>query len=297
MGLNPGPYTLQGTNTYLIGNGQDRILVDTGEAETATAYISQLFDFVFPATGAKGLSDIVLTHGHHDHQGGVHRILEECQHRGMRIPKVHKYCPQQDSFPLGKGIECLSINDEQIFTTEGATLRAVHTPGHCSDHVSFVLQEDNAVLSGDCVLGCGSTVFEDLKTYMHSLNRLLNVMVSGVAVGNSENHDPLAIPIKTIYPGHGPVIFETGIEKVKEYLSHRKDREEQILSALQSHKKYDGWIPSWSVMREVYKGSLDEMSLIIKISAQASTIHHLTKLERENLVEKKWPDLWRRVSS
>jgi hypothetical protein len=64
LGLNPGTHTLQGTNTWLLGTGDSRILVDTGEDITQTEYVTMLFEKAFPASGTKTLSTILLTHGH-----------------------------------------------------------------------------------------------------------------------------------------------------------------------------------------------------------------------------------------
>jgi hypothetical protein len=94
LGLNPGAHTLQGTNTWLV-TGTDtegaHILVDTGEAHSAEQYISLLFDEVFPTTGTKRLSHILLTHGHGDHQGGVLRLLSELKSRNMLpLPTIYK---------------------------------------------------------------------------------------------------------------------------------------------------------------------------------------------------------------
>jgi glyoxylase-like metal-dependent hydrolase (beta-lactamase superfamily II) len=94
------------------------------------------------------------------------------------------------------------IRDGQIFQVEGATLTAVATPGHTSDHTSFYSKEESALFSGDCILGQGSTVFESLKDYMESLQRLKTLAP------------------KKIYPGHGPVV-ENGTEKIEEYILHR----------------------------------------------------------------------------
>lgn len=80
------------------------------------------------------------------------------------------------------------LKDKQEIGVEGATVQIIHTPGHTTDHIILFLKEENAVLSGDCVLGEGTAVFEDLYEYMNSLQQILKL-----------NPD-------IIYPGHGNVI-------------------------------------------------------------------------------------------
>jgi glyoxylase-like metal-dependent hydrolase (beta-lactamase superfamily II) len=187
-----GSALLQGTNTYLIGQGSSRILVDAGEDITAEAYVPHLISVMRDA-GVVSLSAILLTHGHHDHQGGVPYLLEKLkkQFPDQRLPVVYKRTIGAGLWDSGnypaKGFEAQHIRDGEEFRTQGATLKAVYTPGHTDDHVAFCLIEDKAILTGDCVLGCGTTVFDDLTTYMESLHKL-----KAMFIGTQFKH---------IYPG------------------------------------------------------------------------------------------------
>ena len=107
----------------------------------------------------------------------------------------------------------LDIPNGHIFEVEGATFRSFHCPGHTDDHTAFVLKEENAMFTGDNVLGHGTAVFEDLATYLQSLDEMQQ-QFSGRA-----------------YPGHGDVISD-GVARIKEYIAHRQQREDQVLHNL-----------------------------------------------------------------
>lgn len=109
----------------------------------------------------------------------------------------------------------VDILDGRVFQTEGASLRAFHCPGHTSDHMALVLDEENAMFTGDNVLGHGTAVFEDLPTYLSSLDRM------------QRQFDGRA------YPGHGAVI-EDGGGKIVEYIRHRQQREDEVMQVLKS---------------------------------------------------------------
>jgi ribonuclease/clavin/mitogillin len=319
LGLNPGTHTLQGTNTWLIkGDTSRHVLVDTGEDVTSKQYVSFLFNEVFPATGTKSLDKILLTHGHADHQGGVVDILNELKARNMLpLPTVHKRKIHNGGQFPEKGFVCHHIADHELFIVgdccneqnSTTTIEAFYTPGHTDDHTAFIVHEDNALLSGDCVLGCGTTVFDNLHEYMASLHRIRLLIVDS-AMNSSHRHQPskphkkkLAIPaadhklykyrIDRIYPGHGPVIADP-LAKIDEYIHHREARETQILRVLQTLRDGgtdEGWATTWELVDRVY-GSL---SVFVKVSAQHNLTHHLHKLKHDRKVVHRWPDMWRSV--
>ncbi|KAI1779469.1 beta-lactamase-like protein [Hypoxylon cercidicola] len=195
LGGNPGYMQLQGTNTYLIGTGSTRILIDTGEgfpqwAMNVTRYLED-HDI--------SVSHVLLTHWHGDHTGGVADLLAYDP-----TTKVHKRKPDQDQHTITNG---------QIFRTQGATLRAVLTPGHTADHTCFVLEEENALFTGDNILGHGYSVAEDLGAYVASLRLMASLKCT---IG---------------YPGHGAVISDLP-RKIAVYIAQRDSREQQVYAAL-----------------------------------------------------------------
>ncbi|CAE8664376.1 unnamed protein product [Polarella glacialis] len=105
------------------------------------------------------------------------------------------------------------LQEGSIICTEGATLSALYTPGHSSDHMSFLLQEEHSLFSGDHVLGWGTTLITDMQDYMSSLHRMLDLQ-----------------PVR-LYPGHGAYI-EDGVEILVRYIAHRESRERQAWEAL-----------------------------------------------------------------
>jgi glyoxylase-like metal-dependent hydrolase (beta-lactamase superfamily II) len=252
LGQNPGPFTGPGTNSYLIGTGPERLLLDPGQG--VPGYLPVLERALELASCR--IQAIVLTHGHPDHIGGVPSVLE--RHGALEVSK--RPWPGVDE---RHDVRLSPIDDGSVVRTEGATLRAVHTPGHAPDHLCFMLEEESALFSGDNVLGVGTTVIPldtgDLGEYLSSLERLLEEAP------------------ERIYPAHGPVIPD-GCAKLREYLAHRQERERQIVSALQR----DGVESIPAVVAIVYAAYPKQLHA----AAGQSVASHLVKLEREGRVQR-----------
>jgi endoribonuclease LACTB2 len=276
LAMNPGTFTLQGTNTYLIGTGIKKILVDTGEKDMASVYVPFLLDTIFPDTKTEELSIILITHRHYDHIGGVVHILQELRSRGKRLPQVFmRYSEESISAMQDAGFTAENIENGQFFQTEGATLRAMYTPGHCNDHVSFILMEDRALLSGDCILGCSSAVFDDLLKLMESLKSIEKLFSVDAEY-----------PLSKIYPGHGPTLFgEKAMDTIRDYIFHRSEREEQLLNAL----KDTSWMSTWDITSHTYQA----LPFTLKLAAQLNVSRTAYKLLAEDRVSYSWPDLWK----
>eukprot|EP00735_Rhodelphis_limneticus_P007000 TRINITY_DN19484_c0_g1::TRINITY_DN19484_c0_g1_i1::g.17176::m.17176 TRINITY_DN19484_c0_g1::TRINITY_DN19484_c0_g1_i1::g.17176 ORF type:complete len:320 (-),score=20.63,sp/Q1LZ83/LACB2_BOVIN/45.10/5e-76,Lactamase_B/PF00753.22/7.6e-21,Lactamase_B_2/PF12706.2/1.7e-07,HTH_20/PF12840.2/3.8e+03,HTH_20/PF12840.2/0.24 TRINITY_DN19484_c0_g1_i1:255-1214(-) len=265
LGMNPGSFTLQGTNTYIVGEGPKRWLIDSGEGR---AEYRNLLENICTSEKIQGLHGILLTHYHNDHVGGVTDVLRLFGDVPVfKLPPNMTEAQLSDSSASAEGDQAASvkfnftfehIRDQQVFSSAGATLKAVYTPGHTSDHVAFFLDEEKAIFSGDCVLGSGTCVFTCLSSYMRSLEILREL-----------NPD-------RIYPGHGPVV-DHAQDKILEYITHRQQREKQIIEALQ---RFPEGLSSMKLVTDIYV----DLGVHLKTAAQNNIKLHLRKLEKEGAV-------------
>lgn len=252
LGQNPGPFTGPGTNTYLVGTGKRPILLDTGIG--LDVYDPLLDRGLSETKGATELQEIVLTHVHQDHIGGVPNVRK---HFGeLQVSK--RAWPEKDAdydFPL------TYIDDGARIETDGATLCAIHTPGHAKDHMCYYLEEERALFTGDLVLGAGTTVVPEegggLIDYMASLRKLLD------------------LDLAVIYPAHGPAIREP-YKKLNAYIAHRELREQQVLDALNA-----GLTRIPDMVQRIY---IDVPKFLHK-AAGNSVQSHLNKLKAEGVVK------------
>ena len=216
---NPGPFTFTGSGTYIVGRGTVAI-IDPGPA------IKDHVDAVMRAVVGETVSHILVTHTHLDHSGAVAMLQEQCGAKtygfGPHGSGRAKSIEGMDEVALEEGADHVFTPDVRLQDMDqiagpGWTLEAVHTPGHCSNHLCYALIEEQALFSGDHVMGWSTTVVAppdgDMRTYMQSLDKLL------------------MRADKTYYPTHGAPIPEP-MPFVDALIAHRHERERQILDAL-----------------------------------------------------------------
>lgn len=193
---NPGPMTLEGTNTWVLrGPGSDEIVVvDPGPDDAV--HIERV-----AALGRVAL--VLISHRHGDHTEGIDRLVDAT---GAVVRSVGS------GFLRGLGGP---LTDGEVIDAAGLRITVVATPGHTADSLCFVL--DDAVLTADTVLGRGTSVIDDedgsLAAYLESLQRL-------AGLGR-----------RAVLPGHGPDLADLSAA-AQMYLAHRRERLGQVREAL-----------------------------------------------------------------
>jgi glyoxylase-like metal-dependent hydrolase (beta-lactamase superfamily II) len=249
---NPGPMTLDGTNTWILQAPGDReaLVVDPGPLDED--HLARVRD----AVGARGarVTQILLTHGHLDHSEGAVRFAELSRELGGATVPVRALDP---AYRLGGE----GLGEGDVVQAGQLVVRVVATPGHTADSLSFLVPTDGAVLTGDTVLGRGSTVvaYPDgrLAPYLESLDRLLDLTEAGV--------------VTSILPGHGPVLADA-MAAIQAYQEHRSERLEQVREALAAGAR---------TPREVVESVYADVDQALWPSAELSVRAQLEYLEQE----------------
>lgn len=245
---NPGVMTGPGTNTYLLGDEEIAVL-DPGPA------IAEHIEAILEA-GAGKIRWIVCTHTHPDHSPAWQAIAEATG------AEVIGASPADDMFQDETFKPTKDVLHDDVLKTEEFTLRAVHTPGHVSNHFCFFLEEEQMLFAGDHIMN-GSTVVivppsGDMKAYIESLQLLLNY------------------PLKYIAPGHGELMEDS--KAVVEWLvNHRLKREAKVVAGLRALTQ----APLDDLVKTVY----DDVDVSLHKMAKLSLLAHLIKLQQENQVQ------------
>lgn len=224
---NPGPFTFTGTGTYIVGRGQVAV-IDPGPdlPEHLEAILAAL------EPGEK-ISHILVTHHHSDHSplAGPLKAKTGAPVYGcaVGVQAEESTIRTEAGADLGFSPDISLCGGGQIIEGEGWTIEALATPGHTSNHICFGLKEENALFSGDHIMGWSTTVITppdgDMTDYMESLERV-----------KARGYDVL-------WPTHGPPIREVA-PFIEAYAAHRRAREAQVLAAVNDgHGKIVEMVP------------------------------------------------------
>jgi glyoxylase-like metal-dependent hydrolase (beta-lactamase superfamily II) len=204
---NPNIMTLDGTNTWVLREPGARrsVVIDPGPADPA--HLTAI-EAASERTGAESVGVVLLTHHHLDHSESAKEFAARlgCGVRAL-----------DPAYRLGEE----GLGDGDVVEVDGLEIRVVGTPGHTADSLSFLLPAEQAVLTGDTVLGRGTTVVAhpdgELGAYLDSLDRLHSL---------AERHE-----VGRVWPGHGPVI-DDALAALDYYVAHRHQRLDQVRAAL-----------------------------------------------------------------
>jgi len=236
---NPSPMTLEGTNTWVLvePGGDQAIVVDPGpdDARHRDAVMAMV-----AAAGAKQVALIVLTHGHVDHSEGAPALSQVAAAPIRAVAPMHCSQGQQQ------------LSDGERLRIGGLHLDVIATPGHTADSACFLVDADAGLVTGDTILGRGSTVVARpdgvLADYLASLRRLRALV---------DERQLLAV-----LPGHGPVVDDPAA-KIDAYLQHREERLQQVRAAALTSDTVD------DVLQSVYGDVVPELQFAARWSLLA----------------------------
>jgi len=234
---NPSAWTLEGTNTWLLAAPGSSYVVVVDPGPDMPEHLARITNAV-DERGA--IAQILLTHGHADHSAGALSLSR------MTGAPVRALDP--DFVFGGEGLRA-----GEVIAFDDLVIDVIATPGHSSDSLSFRVNGDSAILTGDTVLGRGTTVIDwpdgRLSEYLDTLDTLAEMI---------NEHD-----VCGIYPGHGPIVTDPA-DRIQQYTRHRAERLNEVRAALES-----GARTADEVVAIVYAQTPQDLLGAAKLSVQA----------------------------
>ena len=264
---NPSPYTYTGTQTYLVGAGDELAVIDPGPAGTGAAGHADTngmghVDAIIAAAGDARITTILCTHTHRDHSPAAAELKARTGARiiGCAALTIEDSGPRADAAFDPDYAPDRVLGDGERVSGPDWTIEAVATPGHTSNHLCYSLVESGALFTGDHVMAWSTSVVSppdgDMSAYMASLQKL------------HDREDTV------FYPAHGPAVDKPR-QLVRGMLGHRRQREGQILRLLG-----EGPITIADMVPRMYKG-LDPS---LTGAAGRSVLAHLLDLGNQGRV-------------
>lgn len=246
------------TCCYIVHNSKEMLIFDPGSPyEDEQQALAECVDDMI-AEGRR-VREIILTHLHPDHIGGVNALQE---HLGGNVPVA---AHAQTAEALSDVHVDRLIEDNEVITLEGGpaiSLRALHTPGHARGHLCFHDEERGVLMTGDNIVGVGSVLIDppegNMREYLNSLERMRALPMLTVLLG-----------------GHGPAVA-TPYQKINEYITHRVEREQNILAAVR-----DGASTPKEIVARVYT----DVSPKAHAMAERAVLAHLEKLRDDGQLQ------------
>lgn len=261
MARNPGPFTFTGTATYIVGAGEVAV-IDPGPEDEAHLRA------ILEAVKGERISHILVTHTHRDHTGGLRALAEATGAMvvGCGPHRAARAMAEEELNPLDASVDHDYRPDMEMLENDAVsgpdwTLRALPTPGHTANHLAFAFEEENALFSGDHVMGWSTSIVAppdgSMRDYIASLRKLLT---------RAETR---------YYPGHGREIDDPR-EYVAGLLAHREVREAQVLQCLA-----EGETAIPDMVRRIYPA----LPPALTTAAGLSVLAHLEDLMERGLVQ------------